>query len=110
VASKTRDGQNIISAAEVNNVVKVLLTPMLFAVAFSSVFTDGSSAQTVRQPAKPYQRHEMNRPIDKGMAKPAPDIGDRKISRKAPQHIDDGIFKPRSISKTYRRFANPNIR
>jgi hypothetical protein len=62
----------------------------------------------------------MNRGIDDGIAKRAPQIGDEHIARKAPQNIDDGIFllgnattrffKPGRVAKTNSRIAKPNIR
>lgn len=90
--------------------VNKLLASLFTAVAISSVFADVGSAQAVGPNTKQYQQRRMNRGIDDGMVKRAPRIGDEQMARKAPQNIDDGIFKPRRVFKTYKRTLKSETR
>ncbi len=90
--------------------VKILLASLVAAVANLSVFSDVGSAQAVSPTPKQQQQHKMNRGIDDGMVKRAPQIGDERMARKAPENIDDGIFKPRRVFKTYKQTGKPKIR
>jgi hypothetical protein len=85
------------------NMAKKLLASLVTAAAISSVLTDVGSAQALDPTLKQHQQHKMNRAIDDGMIKRAPRIGDEQMARKAPQNIDDGIFKPGSVFKTYKQ-------
>ena len=86
-----------------------LLASLFTAVAISSVFADVGSAQAAGPNPTQYQQRRMNRGIDDGMLKRAPRIGDEQMARKAPEHIDDGIFKPGRVFRTYKRTVKPKI-
>lgn len=86
------------------------LASLFTAVAISSVLTDVGSAQALGPNTRQYQQRRMNRGIDDGMIKRAPGIGDEQMARKAPQNIDDGIFKPRRVFKTYKRTLKSETR
>jgi hypothetical protein len=90
--------------------VKKLLASLVSAVAISSVFMDVGSAQALGPTPKQHRQHKMNRGVDDGMVKRAPRIGDEQMARKAPENIDDGIFKPRRVFKTYKQTGKPKIR
>ena len=92
------------------NMVKRLLVSLVTAVTFSSAFSEVRAAQTVALNQRRQQRQRMNPGIDDRMVRQAPRIGDEQMARKAPQHIDDGIFRPRRIFRMYDRTAKPKIR
>jgi hypothetical protein len=85
-----------------------LLASLFTAVAISFVCADVGSAQPVGPNPKQYQRR-MNRGIDDGMVRRAPLIGDEQMARKAPENIDDGIFKPGRVFRTYKRTVKPKM-
>lgn len=89
--------------------VNKLLASLFTAVAISLVIADVGSAQAVGPNTKQRQ-HKRIRGIDDGMVKRAPEIGDEQMARKAPENIDDGIFKHRRVFKTYKRTLKSKIR
>jgi hypothetical protein len=80
---------------------------LLFAVlAISIFFADVSSARPGATP-RWYPRYRPQRGIDDGMVRQPPQTGDEKMVRKAPENIDDGIFKPNRIVRKYPWMAQP---
>ena len=83
-----------------------LLAALFTAATISSVFADAVFAQAIRRNPGLYQR-KTNKGIDDGMVRRAPGIGDERMVRKPPENIDNGIFFPRRVFKSYPGVARP---
>ena len=82
---------------------------LLFAaLAISIFFADVSSARPGPRPGA-YPQYRQQRGIDDGMVRQPPQTGDEKMVRKAPENIDDGIFKPNRIVRKYPWMAQPKV-
>ena len=89
---------------------KTLLASILCAVIGSGLLVNFTCAQTRMPNRRDYLRNRMKRGIDEGMLKRAPLTGDEDIARRAPENIDNGIYTPKSIRKSYRRTNKPELK
>ena len=87
---------------------KKLLASLFIVLAVSFVFANLGYSQTPK--TKQYRQRGMNQGVDDGMLKRAPGVGDEQMVRRAPENIDDRIFKPRGSFRSHQRTTRPKAR